>query len=346
MLPRTVSCWLMVCFFMVLAMIVVGAITRLTDSGLSMVEWRPIYGFLPPLDEKEWQRIFSLYKKIPEYRLQNFGMSLEDFKRIFWWEYVHRLWGRMIGIVYAVPLAVFWWRGLLPRRWKIPLFILLLLGGLQGLIGWWMVKSGLQENWDVSAFRLMIHLGVALLIMVFLWVFVVLGNSVSETVSRETLPSRLGKILLPSLWILSFVTILSGALVAGNDAGLVYNDWPWMNGRFVPEDYAGQYVTAWVTDRATVQFHHRLFAYGLAFLTCILVFIRRTAITTQSLGTLWVFTGVLFLQIVLGIFTVLSVADIYLAILHHTNALFLLLSITHLVLIEIRRIKIFVREPA
>ncbi|NQY81873.1 MAG: COX15/CtaA family protein [Alphaproteobacteria bacterium] len=335
---RSVQIWLATCFLLVLSMILIGAITRLTDSGLSMVEWRPIYGFLPPLSETEWQRVFALYQKIPEYRFQNFGMDISGFKKIFWWEYVHRLWGRMVGIVYAVPLVVLWWRGSLPKTWKAPLLSLLLFGGVQGLIGWWMVKSGLSQNLDVSAFRLMVHLGVSLLILSGLWYFVLLSTRRNHNVSRETRAPKDWRLVLVLLWLLTFVTILSGALVAGNDAGMVFNDWPLMNGSFVPTEYAGDRVQSWFSNQATVQFHHRMLAYVLAvFASCLSAYAWTCPELPPNLRRMIVLSFVLVcVQILLGISTVLSVVYTPLAIAHHMNALLLLLCATTALFVVLR----------
>lgn len=325
---RSVQFWLVFCGILVLLMIVIGAITRLTDSGLSMIEWRPIRGFLPPLSHDEWQRIFALYQQIPEYRFQNYGMSLEEFKGIFWWEYIHRLWGRIIGLVYAIPLVVFWWRGFLPQKWKPALVILLFLGGLQGLIGWWMVKSGLAENLDVSAFRLMVHLGMALLILSGLWTLILAGRVEKRNVSRETMTHySLATPTYAALWGLVFVSILSGALVAGNDAGMVYTDWPWMNGAFVPAEYAGATISAWFEEQATVQFHHRMLVYALfVFVVALNFFVRQSSRAERR--DLAMVLCIICIQMGLGIATLFSTGGTVLAISHHINAVFLLLVMT------------------
>ncbi len=328
LLHRSVLIWFAICVVLVLLMIVIGAITRLTDSGLSMIEWRPILGFLPPLDDAEWQRVFALYKKIPEYRFQNYGMDIEGFKSIFWWEYFHRLWGRIIGIVYAVPLAIFWWRGMLPKAWKPALVVLLFLGGFQGVIGWWMVKSGLSQNLDVSAFRLMVHLGMALLILSGLWFFLLEAFQKNANVSRETIGQYTLKMpIYTALWVLVLISILSGALVAGNDAGTVYNDWPMMNGSFVPTEYLGKSFASWFDHQATVQFHHRMLAYGL-FAFVVFLNIRVWRLPSVERGGLRAIFLVICIQIGLGIATLFSTVHTALAIAHHVNAVVLLLVTT------------------
>ena len=339
-MQRSVYFWLITCGILVLLMIIIGAITRLTDSGLSMIEWRPILGFLPPLSEAEWQRIFALYQQIPEYRFQNYGMDIEGFKRIFWWEYIHRLWGRIIGLVYTLPLIVFWWRGMLPHHWKPALLALLFFGGLQGVVGWWMVKSGLSENLDVSAFRLMVHLGMALLILCGLWFLILDAHARINNVSRETIRQyALGVPVYAILWPLVFITVLSGALVAGNDAGSVYTDWPLMNGSFVPLEYTGVRFSAWFDHQATVQFHHRMLAYGLCIFVVILnvsVWYSAQSSRTERRGLRWILL-IVCLQIFLGVMTLFSVVDTGLAISHHINAVLLLLVTTAVCL---RRIKL------
>ena len=338
-MQRSVQLWLITCGILVLLMIVIGAITRLTDSGLSMIEWRPILGFLPPLSDAEWQRIFALYQQIPEYRFQNYGMDIEGFKSIFWWEYFHRLWGRIIGLVYTIPLVIFWWRGMLPRAWKPALIVLLFLGGLQGVIGWWMVKSGLSQNLDVSAFRLMVHLGMALLILSGLWWLILSSRTEKSDVSRETIVQySLGLPIYAALWLLVFITVLSGALVAGNDAGMVYNDWPLMNGSFVPMEYSGASFSAWFEQQATVQFHHRMLAYGLYLFVVVLIVRVWRSSPSERLGLL-VILFVLCIQIALGIVTLLSTVDTMMAISHHVNAVALLLVTTTVCFYRIRAIK-------
>ena len=168
---RAIVIWLIVCCGMVVAMMLIGAITRLTESGLSMVEWRPLIGAFPPISEAEWWRVFDLYRNTSEYQLENAGMSLAEFKTIFWWEYIHRLWGRLIGIAFGLPLIWFALRGYLTKPLALRLFVLFLLGGAQGVIGWWMVKSGLVDRADVSQYRLTVHLGLAFVILgAMLWV--------------------------------------------------------------------------------------------------------------------------------------------------------------------------------
>jgi len=212
-------------------MIIIGGITRLTESGLSMVEWRPIWGFLPPMSDSEWNRVFLLYTNSPEYIKINIGMNLEEFKKIFFWEYFHRLWGRLIGIVFFIPLIFFTVLKKIPKQILPKLFIILILGGLQSIIGWWMVKSGLVNDPTVSQYRLAVHLSNALLILFFLvWVYL----EIQEGISKIKLDF--------SFFVFSLIsiTIIAGAFVAGMDAGLMYNEYPMMGEGLLPENY-GEY---------------------------------------------------------------------------------------------------------
>jgi cytochrome c oxidase assembly protein subunit 15 len=255
---RAVAVWLICVAVLVLAMVIVGGATRLTDSGLSITQWKPVTGALPPLSAADWAAEFARYKTIPQYALVNAGMGLDQFKAIYWWEWSHRLLGRLLGVVFFVPFVWFAVRREIPRRLILRLAVIFVLGALQGLVGWWMVASGLADRVTVAPERLMVHLGLA---------FALLGALVWTALdawagwARQTLPSPWGgRALVLALMI--YVQILLGALVAGNDAGLVYNDWPLMNGRLLPDDYAG--ANLWATlahSQGAVQLHHRLFAY-------------------------------------------------------------------------------------
>jgi cytochrome c oxidase assembly protein subunit 15 len=315
-----VTIWLFLCAAMVVAMMLIGAITRLTESGLSMVEWRPLVGALPPLGDAEWNRVFDLYRRTSEYRLENAGMSLSDFKNIFWWEYIHRLWGRLIGAAYGLPLLWFLWRRRIARR-EAPRFVaLLVLGGLQGVIGWWMVKSGFVDRTDVSQYRLAVHLGLAFVILgALLWIgFDRLGHA---TAAPCPLPIRRGTLALLAL---VFATALSGALVAGLEAGRIYNDWPLMQGRFFPEDY-GLLTPLWLNlfeNVAAVQFNHRIMAYlTLAGTAALWIASRRSPLPACAARPInYLFAAVL-LQLGLGIATLMLVVPLPLAVLHQAGAI-------------------------
>jgi cytochrome c oxidase assembly protein subunit 15 len=255
-----VAGWLLACCALVAIMVLVGGVTRLTHSGLSIVEWQPLVGTLPPLSEGDWQAVFEKYKQTPEYKLVNLGMSLAEFKGIFWWEYFHRLLGRLIGLVFFVPLAWFWVRGRLDRALAWKLLGVFVLGGLQGAMGWYMVASGLVDDPRVSHFRLTAHLGLAFLIFgAMLWI--ALGLLVPRHTAPAGAPSHLAG------WVagLVFLQVLLGGLVAGIRAGKAYNTFPLMNGHLVPPETF--MIEPWwknfFYNMATVQLDHRIAAWLL-----------------------------------------------------------------------------------
>ncbi|MFY8209543.1 MAG: COX15/CtaA family protein [Caulobacter sp.] len=320
---RPVAIWLFIVAAMVFAMVVVGGATRLTDSGLSITEWQPIMGALPPLSEQAWRESFELYKQIPQFQLVNPDMTLEGYKEIFWWEWAHRLLGRTVGAVYAIPLIVFLIRRDIPRRLIWRCAAMLGLGGLQGLVGWWMVSSGLSERVSVAPERLMTHLGLALALFVLLiWTALDAWNGSPRVEERS--PWR--------GWALAFLGAvffqsLLGALVAGNDAGFVYNDWPLMNGRFFPGDYSG--AGLWGTlahSQAAVQFNHRIFAYALLLAAVVLVVLARRdrLLVSQGKSLATAVAAVVFLQAALGVWTLMAAVPISLGVLHQAGAAVLL----------------------
>lgn len=314
-----VSAWLFAVAALVLAMVVVGGATRLTDSGLSITQWRPVTGSIPPLNAADWASEFAKYKQIPQYVQLNQGMSLDAFKTIYWWEWSHRLLGRVVGLAFALPLIWFLVRRELPRRLIWRCVVLLILGGMQGLVGWWMVASGLTERVSVAPERLMTHLGLAFILLgALVWT----ALEAAAGASRVDVPSpwRRGSLILLAM---VYVQILLGALVAGNDAGLVYNDWPLMNGRLFPEDYAG--ADLWRTiahSQAAVQLHHRLGAYILFVVAAISGWqaLRSAYLPTgaRMLGVA-VALGVL-MQAVLGVVTLMARVPLALGILHQVAA--------------------------
>ena len=311
---RAVTVWLVFMACAVAAMVSIGGITRLTESGLSMVEWRPLIGWLPPLSEAEWQRVFALYRETPEFRQVNFSIDLDGFRQIFWWEYVHRLWGRLLGVFFILPLAWFWLRGRIDRALGPRLALLLALGALQGLIGWWMVRSGLADRPDVSAARLAVHLGMALLILALL-VWTVLGRIRPQAGSRPL-----------SAWLLLglvALAILSGALVAGNNGGLIYNTFPLMGGEWVPDDYRSE--PGWIADAlenpVAAQFHHRLLAAAL-LLAVIAAWLRAGGLRARPGDHLLLAAALL--QAGLGLAALLAVVPLGLAALHQFGAVLLL----------------------
>lgn len=317
----SVRIWLYGLCLMVFAMVLLGGATRLTDSGLSITEWRPLIGMIPPLSDLDWQSVFQKYQQIPEYSRVNEGMSLDEFKRIFWWEWSHRLLGRLIGIVLVVPWLVFTLMGKIPKKLQPKLLAMLLLGGLQGFLGWYMVKSGLVDRVDVSQYRLAIHLLMAALIFWFiLWVALDLKGErrfqlAVPVISRDVwMAGALAALLLAQIGL--------GALVAGLHAGLSHNTWPLMDGDFIPDGL-------WLLDPLiinlfenimTVQFNHRMLAYVIVLLAALhgFMIIRKSEGLLRS-STMLVLL-VLFLQIVLGITVLLLVVPFSLALAHQALA--------------------------
>jgi cytochrome c oxidase assembly protein subunit 15 len=343
---RPIAIWLLVCCAMLFAMVVIGGVTRLTWSGLSITEWRPVMGAIPPLSAADWQAEFAKYQQTAQYRLMNTGMSLADFKTIFLWEYVHRLWGRLIGFVYLLPFLYFLIRRQIPRRLAWPLAGIFLLGAAQGAVGWWMVKSGLADRIEVSQYRLTAHLALALVIYgATLWTALGLLASTPtlprlqvremSSVSTANLPApqagegrgggwrRTGEALL----LLVSLTIIAGGFVAGLNAGLTYNTFPLMDGRFVPAGY-GQLVPFarnWFENVAAVQFDHRLLAETTVVAVIVLWLIRRRAELPRGprLALHALFATAL-LQVSLGISTLLLVVPVPLAAAHQAGAVLLL----------------------
>jgi len=321
---RQVAAWLLVCCALVFAMVVVGGITRLTHSGLSMVEWQPIVGTIPPLDQAQWQQAFEKYQQTPEYRKVNRGMSLEEFKAIFWWEYFHRLLGRAIGVVFFVPLAYFALRGRVGRALVGRLLTIFLLGAIQGAVGWYMVKSGLVDDPRVSQYRLTAHLGLAFLI------YAAMFWTALELLSEDRTPanpeSRRLRAHAIGLTVLIFVMVLTGGLVAGIHAGRAYNTFPLMNGRLLPPEYLT--LEPWYlnlfSNMAAVQFDHRLLAWLLFLLVPWFWFrARRLPLRPRTRLALNLLPAALAVQITLGISTLLLVVPVPLAAAHQAGALLL-----------------------
>lgn len=320
--------WLFTCCFMVFAMAVIGAITRLTESGLSMVEWRPLIGALPPLNHTQWERVFDLYRQTPEFKDYHNWMTLSDFQKIFFWEWFHRLWGRTIGLVYSLPLLYFWLRGMVPQGYKLKFIGLLALGGTQGLVGWWMVKSGLVDRPDVSHFRLATHLGLALLIYSFLfWTALSLRYKNAVHKSGTATPDLPASLQIPAMTqaqkrftkALGFIalaflatTITWGAFVAGLDAGKIYNSFPLMSGQFTPPESYNSYSL--IEQQAWVQFFHRWIAITTGLV--LLIF----AVRMQAFGL----GAMVFAQVALGITALLTVVWVPVAAMHQAGAIILL----------------------
>ncbi len=316
---RALRLWLGALAALIIAMILVGGATRLTDSGLSITEWQPIVGAVPPLSQADWQRAFAAYQKIPEYTELKHGMSLDEFKSIYWWEWAHRFLGRLIGIAFFVPLVVFWFAGYIPRALLPRLIGLFLLGGLQGAVGWYMVKSGLVERTDVSQYRLAAHFGIALIILGYtLWLLFGIGKKVPEE------PRARGAAWVALLVLaLIFVQMLAGALVAGLDAGMGFNTWPLINGAFVPSGLgeASPWYLNLFENPLAVQFDHRMLGYAvvLAALGQILWLAVKRA-PPVLIGSALVLALFAVLQATLGVWTLLLAVPITLGLAHQAGA--------------------------
>ena len=314
---RAVGIWLLAVAAIIACMVVVGGLTRLTGSGLSITQWDPIMGAIPPLNHADWMDAFHKYQQIPQYTRENAGMTLEGFKGIFWWEWSHRLLGRLLGVVFFLPFLWFAWRGAITRK-EIPrMIVLFLLGGLQGFIGWWMVTSGFEVRTSVSQYRLAIHLGAALLLLVaILWIALEYLRGAPEKGD-----ARRGIAFIA----LVYVQMLLGALVAGLHAGLIYNSWPDMNGRVLPEDpfFSSPWWINFFENPGLAQFDHRIGAYIVAgFAVWIYVQgIKLSGYAKASAKTVAIITA---FQIFLGITTLLLQALEWLAAAHQVTAALLL----------------------
>jgi heme a synthase len=320
-----VRAWLYVVAVMIVAMVVVGGATRLTESGLSITEWQPIHGVVPPFSQAAWEEEFAKYREIPQYELINKGMTLAEFKTIYWWEWAHRLLGRLIGVVFFLPLVFFWATGRIERGLRAPLAALFVLGGLQGGVGWWMVTSGLAERTDVSQYRLAIHLTFACAILAYT-VWLARGLSpLPGTAARVGL--RIGAAVI---LVLVFLQIFLGGLVAGLNAGLTYNTWPLMDGSLVPSGLFLQ-VPIWrnmFENVLTVQFDHRALGYILLLAACLHAVQSRRSEHARSASLIAVLIAI---QAGLGIATLIAVVPLHLALTHQLGATIVLwASVVHL----------------
>lgn len=317
---KAIRLWLYAICVLIFAMIVVGGATRLTDSGLSITEWKPIHGVIPPLSVAEWEEELEKYRQIPEYQLVNKGMSLEEFKFIFWWEWGHRLLGRVIGLAFFVPMVWFWWRGRI-ERWLLPWLVGgFVLGGMQGVVGWWMVVSGLAERVDVSQYRLATHLTLACLIFIYLFglarYLAVASVSRAPAATQRSRPFLgLAKLML----VLLVAQIFLGGLVAGLKAGLTFNTWPLMDGAFIPSGLWTM-TPVWANhfeNVLTVQFQHRMTAYlivALGFWAMWAVY--RSEAARHLRGAAHGVAVALLAQMVIGIATLLGHVPFWLALAH------------------------------
>ncbi|MDC0191402.1 COX15/CtaA family protein [Rhodospirillales bacterium] len=316
-----VGSWLLVICVMVLLMVMIGGVTRLTHSGLSMVVWEPITSWLPPLTTDEWQKIFLNYKETPEFKKINYGMDLNDFKSIFWLEYVHRLWGRIIGIAFLLPFFYFLLRGWISRSLASKLIFIFILGMAQGVLGWFMVQSGLSDRPDVSQYRLTAHLAVAIILYAYLF-WIALGQLHDQTMEKPIISLKFRRLGVANfLWL--FFTMLAGGLVAGLDAGFTYNTFPLMDGKLIPDglfENSPVYIN-FFENIITVQFGHRLMAIVSVVLVASLWWQARREIA--SIPDLWPFHVLIttvILQFALGVATLLLVVPIHLAAAHQLGA--------------------------
>lgn len=316
---RVVAIWLLVCAITIFGMILLGGVTRLTDSGLSMVDWRPIMGVVPPLSTSDWLELFEQYKRYPEYQLVNQSMTLAEFKVIFYYEYLHRMLGRAIGLLFFIPLVVLWVRRRIRPELLPRLIFLLVLGGLQGLMGWYMVQSGLVDRPDVSQYRLTAHLGLAIAIYgLIVWQIISLFSPERD----YRMGASSGPVYLVGL---VYVMILSGGFVAGTDAGLSFPTWPLMGDSFVP---TALYRDGWVSafeQVTTIHFNHRMLAY---FTGAVIVAVSWRSLAKSSDSRVRLASGLLLLalvcQLLLGISTVLTHVATPIAAAHQSGAVLLL----------------------
>ena len=318
---RIIGFWLITICTMVLLMVIIGGLTRLTGSGLSMVIWRPITGWLPPLSSAEWQEVFGLYQNSPEYKEVNMGMTLGAFKSIYWLEYLHRLWGRVIGVAFIVPLIYFWLNGWV-RGVLVPKLILIFALGLaQGVMGWFMVMSGLTDKPEVSQYRLTAHLGLAILIYGYMF-WVALGQFFDQSRKEALVYCRLSRLTFATM-VSIFLTMLVGGLVAGLDAGLIYNSYPLMDGKLIPEglfQMSPLYIN-FFDNLITVQFGHRLMAKVTIVLAILLWWQAQKEVTLKAILLPFNLLVILIsIQFCLGILTLLFVVPIALATAHQVGA--------------------------
>lgn len=327
-----VKLWLASIFVFVALIVFVGGVTRLTHSGLSMVDWNPIMGVIPPLNESQWQETFLEYQKFPEYQVKNQQMDLAGFKRIFFWEYFHRILGRTVGILFFIPWAFFLFKGWISRKFAGLTLIGFVLGGMQGLLGWYMVKSGLIQRPSVSHFRLAAHLSLALVIYsYFFWLWLDFGKTSNpQKANPKTRPLRMAALGLSALVA---VQIVYGAFVAGLRAGKIYNTFPKMNGHWFPAE--GLALTPlwnnWINNMATIQFTHRSLAWVIIVYLCgLIIYTKKNGQLHQIQKPLSWIVGALGLQFYLGVYTLLFQVPIWLGSLHQLGAIFLLSATLYL----------------
>ena len=328
-LTKFISYWLFFMFFIISIMIIIGGLTRLTDSGLSITQWQIFSGIIPPLNDQQWNNYFDLYKRIPEYKLQNYLMSIDEFKVIFWWEFIHRFLGRLIGIFFLIPYIFIVIK--LGYKKTLNFFIIFILICFQGFIGWYMVSSGLVDRVDVSHYRLALHLIVAFIILsLIFWNFLINNN-----IKKSTIKINFN---LPIFFlILILIQIIIGAFVSGMDAGKIYNSWPLMGSSYFPNDNSIEnlFSLSSFNDPSLTQFIHRNIAYIILFFYLLLLTYVYKFNLVEFFKIIKIIGALIILQIVLGILTLLSGANIFYASLHQINSIFLVSSSIYLLYLNL-----------
>ncbi len=322
---KAVARWLFICCFMVAVMVNLGGVTRLTESGLSMTGWKPVTGWLPPLDEIQWHEEFVRYQQSPQYQKVNMGMSVDEFKGIFWLEYIHRLVGRCVGLLFLIPLVYFAAKKAIDKKLALGLGGIFALGGIQGVVGWMMVSSGLKDDPRVSQYWLAFHLSMAFIVFALLFLVALRQNNKNESLSSFDVPSTLKNLSL-FITLLIFIQVIMGAFVAGLDAGLIYNTFPLMDGSFMPDGLftmQPKYINIFA-DIKTVQFTHRIIAYIVAA-TIVLFWIlsRKVNLCGRRKWAIWALLAMVFIQFGLGVLTLIHAVPVALASIHQMGALLL-----------------------
>ena len=324
---RAIRLWLYAVAAMVLAIVLVGGATRLTESGLSITEWKPVLGVVPPLTQMQWQSEFEKYQAIPQYRALNSTMTLDAFKTIYWWEWTHRLIARSIGVVFLLPFLWFWWQGFITAGLRNRLALIFGLGALQGAVGWWMVASGLADRIEVSQYRLATHLVLACLIYVALLWTAQRFDRPQQIKERVPAPARI-RFGAAALLVLVLAQVYLGAIVAGLRAGRIYNTWPLIDGAFVPDSTRLFFNTPlwrnFFENTLTVQFDHRMLAYAIFVLALAQAFAARALKHGPGVTSAVLLAAAVTLQAALGIWTLLMVAPLDLALLHQAGAMIVL----------------------
>jgi cytochrome c oxidase assembly protein subunit 15 len=325
---KSIYNWLIIGCLLIILMIVIGGITRITQSGLSMVKWEPIVGAIPPLNETDWQKSFDLYKKSPEFNFYNSHFTLSDYKKIFFWEYLHRLVARLIGLIFLIPFLFFWVKKYFSSKLKKQLLFILLLGFIQGLAGWLMVESGLSKNPHVSHYRLAIHLILALILLIYIY-WVALSIKYDR---EEEEKSRLLKPIL-ILFSLVLVQIVYGAFVAGLKAGKMYNTFPKLNNEWIPKDFDIIYnrdgLISLVNSPGIVQFIHRIIGITILVFAITIIFKIRNKLVKQA-KLIYILFFLIFVQVILGIITLLYAVPLSLGVLHQVLAFLIVLCFIRL----------------